>query len=113
MSSLYTTWLLAFFVTCLLELVVYQSAWFLCAGERRRLRGLKDCLMVNACTHPFIYLVLPMLVSDDALTYVLAAETVAVLGEALLLWKLRYRFAWSLSIAANLTSWWVGSWLIY
>ena len=113
MSSLYTTWLLAFVVTCILEALVYQLAWTFCANEKQRLRCLKDCLTVNAFTHPFIYLVLPMLVSDDAVTYVLVAESVAVLGEALLLWKLNYRFAWSLSIVANLTSWWVGSWLIY
>ena len=39
--------------------------------------------MINACTHPFVFLVLPLLL-DQCATYVIVAEVFAIIAEAFL-----------------------------
>lgn len=87
-----TAWLAAFAVTQAVETPIY--AWRL--GWRRRawLVGFgASCL-----THPFIFCVLPRWWSGDWWSYFLAAEAIAVVGEAawLALFRVPAPMLWAL-----------------
>ena len=68
--------------------------------------------MINACTHPFVFLVLPLLLDESAATYVIVAEVFAIIAEAFFLAKFGYR-SLVVSVTANVVSWLFGSWLLY
>ena len=107
------TWLVAFVVTVLLEASVYQLPLVDSTPTQSKHRRLVDCLLVNACTHPLVFLLLPLMIPTDATTYVLVAESIAITGEAFLLQHFGYSRPWRLSLSANLVSWLLGSWLLY
>ena len=107
------TWLVAFSLTFLLEAAVYQLPFVDSAQYKPRRRRLLDCLMINACTHPFVFLVLPLMISEHPAAYVVVAELFAFVAEALLLKRFGYNETWRLSAVANVVSWLFGSWLLY
>ena len=107
------TWLVAFSLTYLLEAAVYQLPFVDSNQYKPRRRRLIDALMINACTHPFVFLVLPLMISDHPTVYVVVAELFAFVVEALLLIRFGYKNSWRLSAAANVVSWLFGSWLLY
>ena len=107
------TWLVAFSLTYLLEAAVYQLPFVESDGCKSRRRRLGDALMINACTHPFVFLILPLLISEQAYLYVVAAELFAFVAEGFLLKRFGYKNPWRLSMTANLVSWLFGSWLLY
>ena len=107
------TWLVAFALTYTLEAAVYQLPLATSSQTKSRRQRLLDCLMINACTHPFVFLVLPLLLDESAPTYVIVAEVFAIIAEAFLLAKFGYQKPWLLSVAANVVSWLFGSWLLY
>ena len=76
------TWLVAFALTCTLEAAVYQLPLTASGQTKSRRQRLLDCLMINACTHPFVFLVLPLLLDESAPTYVIVAEVFAIIAEA-------------------------------
>lgn len=79
-------------------------------------------IWLTACTYPIVILVLPLLVTPTIgyTTYVTIAELFAPLAECLIFWLAYDRNALHRNVArdmvaivaANLTSWLVGSWLI-
>ena len=109
----FITWLVAFGLTYLLEAAVYHLPLVQGIEAKPKTRRLMDCLMINACTHPFIFLVLPLLIEDTATTYVVVAEVFAITAEALMLKRFGYLNPWRMSAVANVVSWCFGSWLLY
>ena len=107
------TWLVAFALTYTLEAAVYQLPLTASSQTKSRRQRLLDCLMINACTHPFVFLVLPLLLDESAPSYVIVAEVFAIIAEAFFLAKFGYQKPWLLSVTANVVSWLFGSWLLY
>ncbi len=98
-----------FFLTCLLESPFYWMA--VRSGTRRFLSAVVLC---NLATHPIVCFGIPFLMSLVHGNYgqgLAVGEVFAPVVEALLLigvWKVPQARAWTLSILANLFSWWVG-----
>ena len=107
------TWLVAFSLTYLLEAAVYQLSFVDSDQYKPRRRRLLDCLMINACTHPFVFLVLPLMIPEHPTVYVAVAELVAFVTEGFLLTRFGYKNPWRMSAVANVVSWLFGSWLLY
>ena len=100
-----------FLKTFILELPIY---YVLLRRLKSGLKVLEINLLVNLATHPFIFLLLPVLLSKTEATYLdylLTAEVFAPAVEALLLAK-AYKIPPWLSVlaavAANLFSWSIG-----
>lgn len=95
-------WLSAFVVTELVEAPIYA----------RCLKPRSDrwliALAASALTHPFIFLVLPDLWSGGWISYVLAAEAIAISVEALWLRLFGVRRATLVALLANGASTLVG-----
>ncbi len=99
-----------FGMTLLLEGPIYFLGLTMLPWPKRLLA----IVVVNLATHPIIFYIFPLILSRfDATysTYLLTAEIFAPVVEALLLWKL-FKLspskAFSIAIAANLISWWLG-----
>lgn len=95
-------WLNAFLLTQLVEAPIYARAF----GDRRR-RWL-IALGASALTHPFIFLVLPDLWRGGWLSYVLAAEAIAICVEAVWLQMFGMRRAMLIALLANALSTTIG-----
>lgn len=103
-----------FALTCLLETPIY----FYLLKQLRLKRLLIAVLILNFATHPIVIWILRDYFSDlgfTTRTYLLSAETIAIVTEALLLFlifKIPYKRAWFAAITANLFSWWFGLYLV-
>jgi hypothetical protein len=99
-------------MTCLLEAPAYLA--FGLWAKQKVPRLLIQIVILNLATHPIVFWLVPWLFEKAHQTtgvYLLLGELFAFGVEALILRKWA-RYPWSLSIvtsvAANLTSWWVG-----
>lgn len=99
-----------FGMTLLLESPIY----FFGLSALSKLKRIQAILLVNLATHPIIFYAFPEVLSRMSATYgtyLLAAEIFAPVVEALILWK-GFRLpplrAFTISIATNLISWWIG-----
>ena len=95
-------WLSAFALTQIIEVPIYARA----------LRGRRGRWLIafaaSTLTHPFIFLVLPDLWHGGWLSYVLAAEAIAVCVEAAWLWRFGVRRAVLITLIANALSTGIG-----
>ena len=101
-------WWLAFTITYLFEFVTYLALDRWQGWDRPVKRLGLTCLLVNLCTHPFVFICLPLCIHTPYLEYVLVAEAVAVLGESYILKRLGYTQHWQIAVLANGMSWLVG-----
>ena len=95
-------WLAAFFVTQLVEVPIYVRA-----QDGRLLRRLAIAFGASLLTHPIVWFVVPRLF-DNYFVMAVAAETFAVLTEAISLACFRVRRPLVWSLAANAASLGVG-----
>lgn len=88
------SWLLAFLITQVVEMPIYQRAF---APERSQTHRLAIAFGASAITHPIVWFVFREGI-EDYLTYLLIAETFAWVAEGLWfrLWRIDHPFAWSL-----------------
>ena len=96
-------WLSAFAVTQIIEAPIYAHAL---ATQTSRGWGSRWAIALgaSALTHPFIYLILPDLWGGGWLSYVLAAEAIAICVEALWLSHFGLRRAMLIALLANVAS---------
>lgn len=111
----FAQYFLYFSLTCILEAPIYWLA------ARRFGKGSKEILLLilglNLATHPIVVFVMPrisLMLGQSSLFDVSSSEVFAPVVEALLLWRVgRFPMVWAIpvAIAANLCSWWLGSYL--
>ena len=101
-------WVRAFVFTQAIEVPIYVAAMGLPLFESRRPLW-QRCAIAFLCslvTHPFVWFLFPRLIPgyENYPYMVLAAETFAVVVEALILWGFGVRRALMLSFLVNMTS---------
>jgi hypothetical protein len=115
-STAFPVYVAVFAVNALLEAPAYGFAGYL--NKQAPVAILRQILVLNIATHPAVFYLFPLLASRlgwTLLTLTGASEAFAIVVEAALL-KLVWNFSWLAaafaSLAANLTSWWVGAYLM-
>jgi len=102
--SLFESWPAAFALTAVVEAPIYARALRPRPWGRALLLG----ALLSLPTHPLVFVWLPKVWPGTYPGYVAAAEAIAVLGEAALLWRLRVSPALLWALAANAASTAVG-----
>jgi len=97
-------WATAYALTAAVEAPLYARA----LRPRPWFHALLLGALLSLPTHPLIFLWLPRIWPGSYFGYVAAAEAIAILGEAALLWRLGVSPALLWSLAANLASTAVG-----
>jgi hypothetical protein len=106
---------LIFLINCLLEAPAYGVAGRILGRSPQTI--LAQIVGLNLATHPAVYFVLPALAEKQGwtlLTQASISEAFAFITEALLLravWHYPLRSAVAASLLANLSSWWIGTYL--
>jgi hypothetical protein len=114
-STALPAYMAVFAINALLEAPAYGIAGYLNKQTPSTILG--QILILNIATHPIVYYLFPLFAGHAAWTLLTLAgtsEAFAIVVEAALL-KIVWNFSWSAaafaSLAANLTSWWVGAYL--
>jgi hypothetical protein len=102
--SLFESWPAAFALTAVVEAPIYARALRPRPWGRALLLG----ALLSLPTHPLIFVWLPRIWPGSYVGYVAAAEAIAVLVEAAVLWRLGVSPALPWAVAANLASTAVG-----
>lgn len=100
---------MAFLTTLCIELAIYFcrpcNRWI----TQSKIHPVYLCLLVNLCTHPFIFVALPSFVFVPYWEYVAMAELIALLGEWYVLGRFGVAHPFKVSLVANLFSWQLGT----
>ena len=101
-------WVFAFVFTLFIEGVIYLSWPSLGWQRHSQTTKILDCFLIHCLTHPMVFFVFAWCFDSNTVTYLISAEIFAISVEAWWLSFRRYRYAFAISVVANLASWFLG-----
>ena len=101
-------WTFAFLVTLSIEGIIYIACPLSSWRRRSHTTKMRDCFLIHCFTHPMVFFVFAWCFGANTLTYLTSAEAFAIGVEGLWLACRGYRYAFVMSVAANLASWLLG-----
>ena len=101
-------WIFAFVVTLSIEISIYLSCPSTSWRRRSSKTKMSDCFLIHCFTHPMVFFVFAWCFGANTLSYLISAEAFAIGVESLWLAYRGYRYAFGVSVAANLASWFLG-----
>ena len=108
----FLSWSSAFLLTILIELTIYTLIFTVQWRAKSWLEKARDCVLIHLMSHPAVFFLFPIYFPVDGWSYLIAAESFAIVAEAWWLAYRKYDYALSISFVSNLTSWLLGGELI-